>query len=78
VFPGKTEAETLESLACREAIALARGHKRATSPHREPLPWSYQEPTLGAYAHIIQEITESQDDFDELIFIHERRVPTAK
>jgi hypothetical protein len=50
VFPGKTEAETLEALACREAIALAyyinaRSVRVASEKLRREL-WEFM-PILG-------------------------------
>jgi ribonuclease HI len=56
VFPGKTEAETLEALACREAISLARDintHRVRFASDCQGVIKSLEEGTMGAYAHII-------------------------
>jgi ribonuclease HI len=76
VFPGKTEAETLEALACREAVAIARDvNARRVQVASDCLSVikSLEQGTMGAYANIVREIKDSVQDFEVLSFAHERR-----
>jgi hypothetical protein len=34
---------------------------------------SLDQGSLGVYAHIVREITETARDFEEAVFVHERR-----
>jgi hypothetical protein len=74
IFPGNTEAETLEALACREVVALARdinARRIRVASDCQQVIGSLENGTMGAYAHIVQEINESRGDFKVLSFIHE-------
>jgi ribonuclease HI len=76
VLPGKSSAEILEALACREACALAKDiHVRRIMVATDCMNvvTSLAEGTLGSYAHIVREIRESKGDFDALEFRHEAR-----
>jgi ribonuclease HI len=76
VFPGCTTAETLEAMACREAIALAKDiHARRVKVATDCLKVvrSLEEGTMGVYAHIVREINEAREDFEELVVSHEGR-----
>ncbi|KAM0834234.1 hypothetical protein ACQ4PT_063741 [Festuca glaucescens] len=76
VLGGQSMAETVEALACREAIALARDlnarRVRVASDCSNVIA-SIEDGSLGVYAHITMEIREAKRDFDELSFCHERR-----
>jgi ribonuclease HI len=77
VLPGKSSAEILEALACREACALAKDiHVRRIMVATDCMNvvTSLAEGTLGSYAHIVREIRESKGDFDALEFRHEARI----
>ncbi|XP_051202673.1 uncharacterized protein [Lolium perenne] len=55
VFPGKSSAEILEALACREACALAKdihGRRVMVATYCKNVVTSLDEGTLGSYAHI--------------------------
>ena len=76
VFPGRTEAETLEALACREACALARDISArrvrvASDCHNVII--NLDREAMGSYGHIVKEIRDSRKEFEELIFCHEKR-----
>jgi hypothetical protein len=77
VYPGRMDAETLEALACREAVSLALdvGARRVkVASDCSNVIASLEQGTLGVYAHIIQDINESRCRFDVLSFVHERRL----
>jgi ribonuclease HI len=74
VYPGKTEADTLDALACREGVALAKDiYARRVRLASDNVIQNLQQGTRGVYAHIVQEIVESRGEFEELIFSHEKR-----
>ncbi|KAK1603090.1 hypothetical protein QYE76_037263 [Lolium multiflorum] len=76
VFPGKTDPETLEALACREGTALALdiGARRVTiASDCSNVITSLRQGTMGPYAHVVREIKETEGDFEDLSFAHERR-----
>jgi ribonuclease HI len=76
VLNGKTEPETLEALACREAVALAYdiGARRVhVASDCLSVVRSIKEGTLGVYAQVISEIKVAMETFDMLSFVHERR-----
>jgi ribonuclease HI len=76
VFPGKTEPETLEALACREAVSLAYDiHARSVRVASDCLNVirSLELGTQGVYAHIAREIKEAKGNFEALVFSHEKR-----
>jgi ribonuclease HI len=76
VFPGNTDAETLEALACREGLALAQdiyARRIRLASDCAGVIRSLQQGTKGAYAHIVQEILETKQDFEEVGFCHEKR-----
>jgi ribonuclease HI len=76
VFPGCTTAETLEAMACREAIALAKDiHARRVkvATDCQNVVRSLDEGTMGVYAHIAREINEARGDFEELVISYEGR-----
>jgi ribonuclease HI len=77
IFKGRTNAENLEALACREAVESARDlnlHRIRVATDCQNVVRSLEERSLGRYAHIIQEVLAAHSDFDELSFSHERRV----
>jgi hypothetical protein len=59
VFPRKTDAETLEALACREAVSLARDinarRVRVASDCKNVIA-NLEKGTMGVYSHIVREI----------------------
>jgi ribonuclease HI len=76
VFHGQTTAETLEVLACREAIALARDQdvrRTKVATDCKNAVRSLEEETMGIYAHIVCEINEAWREFTEVSFCHEGR-----
>jgi ribonuclease HI len=59
VFPGCTTAETLEAMACREAIALARdidAHRIKVAIDCKNVVRSLEEGMMGVVVHITREI----------------------
>jgi ribonuclease HI len=72
VLTGKSEAETLEALACREALSLAQDINarriRVASDCLNVIK-SLDQGSMGVYAHIVREITETA----EADFVDERR-----
>jgi ribonuclease HI len=68
VLPRCTNAQTLEALACREAMDLAQdigAHNVITS---------LDHGTLGVYMHIVHEILASKSSFVSLVFGFKSRV----
>jgi hypothetical protein len=66
VFPGSTDPETLEMLACREACALAgdlslRRVRVATDCSN--VVRSSERGTMGALSHIVRENRGGEEDF---------------
>jgi ribonuclease HI len=64
VFPGKTEAETLEAMACREAVDLTReigAQKVMVASDCRNVVASLEQGTMGAYAHIGDEMMSFQN-----------------
>jgi ribonuclease HI len=56
IFKGRTDAETLEALACREAVELARDlnlHRIRVATDCPNVVRSLEEQSLGRYAHVI-------------------------
>jgi hypothetical protein len=54
VFPGSIEAETLEALACREAIALAHdinARRVRVASDCQGVIMSFERGTIGAYIY---------------------------
>jgi hypothetical protein len=75
VFPGSTEAETLEALACREAVSLAKDIRRVrVASDCSNVISSLVNGSMGVYAYIVKEIQDSTSDFEDLEIVHERRV----
>jgi ribonuclease HI len=69
VFPGKTDAETLEALACREALSLAQDiNTRQVRVASDCLnvTQSMDQGTMGAYAHVVREFKETARELDNL------------
>jgi ribonuclease HI len=67
VFAGKTEPETLEALAYREALALARdinNRRIMIASDCSTVIRSIKEGSRGVYAHIVQEIADSMNEFE--------------
>jgi ribonuclease HI len=76
VLSGQSAVETVEALACLEAIALARdlnARRVRVASDRSHVIASIEDGSLEVYAHITMEINEAKRDFDELSFCHERR-----
>jgi ribonuclease HI len=74
VYPGKSNPETLEALACREAIALARDiniRKAMIASDCLSVVQSIEEGSRGVYAHIVREISDSASEFEKISFCHE-------
>jgi hypothetical protein len=70
------DAETMEALACREAVALGRDlnlQSVRVATGCKNVVKSLQEGTMDMYAHIIQEINLARSEFREVTFCHERR-----
>lgn len=77
VFPGKTEAETLEAMACCEAVDLARdigARKVMVASDCRNVVASLEQGTMGAYAHIVDEIKASTTSFQNLVFCYDSRL----
>jgi hypothetical protein len=76
VFPGSTEAKTLEALACRESIALAHdinARRVRVASDCQGVITSLERGTMGAYTHVVKEIKDSSIGFEVLGFVHENR-----
>jgi ribonuclease HI len=76
VFLGNTDAETLKALACREGLALAQdiyAQRVHLASDCAGVIQSLQQGTKGAYAHIVQEILETKQNFKEVGFCHKKR-----
>ena len=76
VFQGCTDPETLEALACREAVALALdldARRIKVASDCKSVISSLEEGTRGSYAHIVQEIIAARSRLEELVFCHEGR-----
>jgi hypothetical protein len=75
--PGKTEAETLEALAIREAVDLAMDidarNVQVASDCCNVIT-NLKEGTMGVYAHIVNKILYSKTRFSSLEFCFEIRV----
>jgi ribonuclease HI len=76
VLSGQGAAETVEALACREAIALAHNinarRVRVASDCSNVIA-SIEEGSRGVYALITRELRDAKREFDELSFYHEKR-----
>jgi ribonuclease HI len=76
ILEGKTNPETLEVLACKEAISLACDIN-VVSVHVASdclrAVQSINEGTNGVYTHIVREITEARRSFQKFTFGHELR-----
>ena len=75
-YPGKTEPETLEALACREAIALASdilAHRILMASDCRSVINTLETGTMGVYAQVVREIMEAKSSFDFMSFRHESR-----
>jgi ribonuclease HI len=76
VFPGRTEPDTLEAMACREALALARDIKASRvliASDCKNVVTSLEEGSREVYAKIVEEIVAAKEEFEDLSFIHEGR-----
>lgn len=76
VFEGRNHPETLEAMACREAISLASdiaAVRVQVASDCQSVISSIQEGTLGTYSHIIQEIRARRSDYQNLSFCYEPR-----
>jgi ribonuclease HI len=77
VLPGKTDAETLEALACREALSLAQDintRRIRVASDCLNVVRSMDQGTMGVYAHVVREFKETARELDEVVVVHERRV----
>jgi ribonuclease HI len=77
VFPGKTDDETLEALAVREAVDLAMDidvRRVQVASDCNNVVTSLKDGTMGVYAHIVNEILSSKTRFISLEFCFESRV----
>ncbi|XP_071685478.1 uncharacterized protein [Lolium perenne] len=76
IYPGVTEAETLEALACREACDLARdiyASRVRVASDCKMVVQNLEQGTRGVYSHIITEIIEARQSFAFLEFKFESR-----
>jgi hypothetical protein len=77
VFLGKSDLETLEALACREACALARDinarRVQVASDYNNAVR-SLEHGTMGRYTHVVWEILDSRQEFKSLTFCHEHKI----
>ncbi|KAK1609349.1 hypothetical protein QYE76_033022 [Lolium multiflorum] len=74
VFPSSNDPDTLEMLPCREACALPRDlslRSVRVATNCSNAVRSLERGTMGAYAHIVQEIVQVKKNFQELVFVHE-------
>ncbi|KAK1626541.1 hypothetical protein QYE76_000856 [Lolium multiflorum] len=68
VLPGKTDAETLEALACREALSLAQdinARRIRVASDCLNVVRSTNQGTMGVYAHVVREFKETARELDE-------------
>jgi ribonuclease HI len=76
IFHGRSDPETLEALACREAMSLAADiaapRVQIASDYLSVVK-SYNEGSKGTYTHIIQEMMTRGSDFQDFSVIFERR-----
>jgi predicted transposase YbfD/YdcC len=76
VFQGRNEPETLEAMACREALALASDlviTKLVITSDCLNVVKSFKEGTRGCYAHVILEIKARSREFESVVLVHENR-----
>jgi hypothetical protein len=76
VFDDVTDAESLEALACREAVALSRDlllRKVMVVSNCLSVIKNMTERSRCAYGQIIREIKSQEDSFEEISFTHENR-----
>ncbi|KAK1666385.1 hypothetical protein QYE76_054544 [Lolium multiflorum] len=69
VLPGKTDAETLEALACREALSLAQDintRRIRVASDCLNVVRSMNQGTMGVYAHVVREFKETARELDEV------------
>jgi ribonuclease HI len=77
VFPGKTEAKTLESLACREAVSLPKdinARKVRVASDCKNVVVNLEKDTIGVYTYIVWEIQDSAEEFEDFASVQERRI----
>jgi ribonuclease HI len=76
IFHGRSDPETLEALACQEAMSLAAD---IAAPRVQiasdclSVVKSYNEGSKGTYSHIIQEMMARIRDFQDFSVVFERR-----
>jgi hypothetical protein len=77
VFPRKMDTKILEALACQEVVSLAKDISarvlRVASDSSNVIV-NLEQCTTGVYAHIVQEILESAENFKTQAFVHQRRI----
>ncbi|KAK1665079.1 hypothetical protein QYE76_053238 [Lolium multiflorum] len=74
VLPRKTDAETLEALACREALSLAQDintRRIRVASDCLNVVRSMNQGTMGVYAHVVREFKETARELDEVVVVHE-------
>jgi ribonuclease HI len=72
VFPGKSTPETLEALACREGLALARDiHACKVCVASD---CKMESGFLGDYAVVVRELQDSRLEFEHLSSCHEKMI----
>jgi hypothetical protein len=77
IFLGRSEPETLEALACREAMSLATdilATKVLVASDFLSVVKNFQEGSKGVYAHIILEMEARRKEFLEFSVVFERRL----
>jgi ribonuclease HI len=77
VFPGKSVPETLEALACREGLALARdihACKVRVASDCKMVIQNLQSRFLGDYAVVVRELQDSRRESEHLSSCHEKMI----
>ena len=76
VMEGLLEPNTVETIACKKGLALARDlvlrDFRLSCDNAEVIR-SIREGTMGSYGHIVQEIRARSREFNFVDFVHEGR-----
>jgi ribonuclease HI len=76
VLNGKTDPETLEAMACREAVALPcdiNARRVHVASDGLAVVSSIKAGRMGVYAQVISEIKMAMEVFDHMSFGHEKR-----
>ena len=80
-IPGIVDPVTLEAIACREALALARDlllTRVTVASDCLAVVNNINQPFAGSYSMVIDEVKEAVSVFANLVFVHENRLSNAE